>query len=109
MAHLPSVIYEATVKPSARLDWGFDWNARGWLDESPDDAIGTVVWTLIDEADSDTPLAGSNTTGATLTGAIATVTVHTLTAGANYILTCKVTLTPSGRIDERSMRLRCRR
>lgn len=112
----PSPIYEVVHHPDAELDYGFDWAAH-WLADSPGDTVGdgqgattAPEWTLLDgngdaldEADTAEIFDEDTIDG------VATAWVRNLVDGNDYILTCVITLDPSGRKDARSLRLRCRR
>lgn len=100
---LRTPIYDVVHREGAELDYGFNWIERGWLAESPDDVMDSATWEI------------SPSTGPTLyndsldadTGRTTTF-VKDLAAGTDYLLTCTLTLLPSGRKDVRTMRLRCR-
>lgn len=103
----PLVIYERTKDPESELDYGFVWS--DWLLESPGDAIVTTgddvpVWTVTPTGDEDDIVKGEQAQTTEITGLM-------LSGGRNgvdYYVTCQVTLTPSGRKDERTMRIRVR-
>jgi len=89
--------------PDAKLDYGFDWNDKGWLGT---DTINTSTWsiTAIDPApDGATPLTLSTPTHDTTT---TTVWVDGGTAGKAYTITNHI-VTAAGREDDRSHQLNC--
>lgn len=100
----PLVIYERTKDPNSELDYGFDWSSRGWLDESPGDTIDTTAWTVAPTGDDDDLTLGETAHADGITSAMLSGGID----GTDYLVTCQVTLTPSGRKDERTMRIRVR-
>lgn len=100
---MTDVIYQAMVKEGAKLDWGFNWKERGWLEDAPGDTMDSATWVI-------EPSAGVTLYNPSLDADAGTTTtfVRDLVAGQDYLLTCTLVLLPSGREDVRTMRLRCR-
>ena len=80
--------------PEAVLDYAVDWS--DWLETG--EALVSATWTVP---------TGLTQTDADLAAETATVWLSGGTAGASYLLSCKVSTT-LGRTDERSFRLACR-
>jgi hypothetical protein len=102
----PAPIFEITHDPQALLDYGFDWVSRGWLAESPGDTVDASEWELAAETDVEDDAA--EVFDQDLVDGVATAWLRNLTDDVDYLLTNTVTLTPSGRVDSRTMRIRCR-
>jgi hypothetical protein len=83
--------------PDATLDYSIDWSA--WLPSG--DAISTAAWST-----SDAELVVEGSPAPSVSAGVATVWLSGGTAGTHYTVTCRVTTT-GGRIDDRSIRLRC--
>jgi hypothetical protein len=79
-----------TKDPQAFLDYFVDWGT--WLTEG--DSISTATWTVPD---------GLTQEAATVDGTKAIVWLSGGTSGQEYTVTCHVTMTPSGREDDRSL------
>lgn len=82
--------------PQAVLDYGFDWQADGYL--ASGETISTSTWTA---ATGLTVQSSSNTTTTT------TVWLSGGTHGEDYLITNRI-VTNGGRTDERSQLIRCR-
>lgn len=100
----PAPIYTVTKDPESRLDYGFDWSARGWLEDAPGDSISVATWTVTPTGDADDLTKVEQAEADGVTSAVFNKGIE----GVDYLVTCQVTLTPSGRKDERTMRIRVR-
>lgn len=78
--------------PNANLPYSVDWS--GWLPSG--ETVDSVTWTV---PSGITQVSASHTTTA------ATVRLSGGTAGTSYQLACRVTTTPSGYIDERTIEI----
>jgi hypothetical protein len=76
--------------PAATLDYALDWSR--WLPAG--ETLGAVVWTVPE---------GLELVEQSETGTLATVVLSGGTAGETYRIGCRITTTPGGLEDERSI------
>jgi hypothetical protein len=100
----PAPIYTVTKDPESRLDYGFDWSGRGWLDDVTGDTISVATWAVSPTGDANDLTKVEQAAADGITSAVFTKGID----GTDYLVTCQITLTPSGRKDERTMRIRVR-
>lgn len=84
--------------PSAVLDYSIDWSS--WLPTG--DTIASVTWST-----SDAALVVEASPAPSVASGIATAWLSGGVRGARYTATCQVTTT-AGRIDDRSIEIKCR-
>ena len=84
--------------PAAVLDYSIDWTS--WLPTG--DAFATATWST-----SDAALVVEASPAPSLASGIATAWLSGGSAGIRYTATCQITTT-AGRIDERSIEIKCR-
>ena len=88
---------EFEIDPLAKLDYGFDWRSRGWLDTT--ETITLSNWTVTGGLTLSSPTIVSDAITATL--------VEGAVLGENYTLSNTIT-TSEGRKDTRSIKLFCK-
>jgi len=91
----------ATKDPDAKLDYGFDWGADGWLPQS--DHITSASWVQSHAADVEDLVLSQITFG----DGMAIVWVEGGALGKDYRLTCEIS-TQAGRRDDRTFILKIR-
>lgn len=89
----------ATKDPNASLPYSIDWTA--WLADLTGESIGSASWAIDDPPDASMTLGASGTSGA-----VATVVVNGGTVGETYRVRCRITTSPSGHIDDRTIAIR---
>lgn len=86
---------ELEISPNAKLDYGFDWQSKGWL------ASGETVITSTWETGSLTASSPQNN------GTVTSVLVEGAVTGNSYKITNTI-VTSVGRRDSRTITLSCK-
>lgn len=90
---------KATKDPSAVLPYSVDWSE--WISDIPGESVASASWAI------DSPPDASLTIGSTsVAGSVATAVVSGGTVGRSYSLRCRITTSPSGYIDDRTISVR---